>query len=109
MLLKQREIRENENYFLNHAESGNEAVPPQSTLFEGSALREILLYEKITFCCLSLHRDFFFSYSNYEGGVGEDRLLIFFKSMRYSAPDKSAHFQSLKTSALGLSSRKLGL
>jgi hypothetical protein len=81
MLLKQREIRENENYFLNHAETGNKAVPPQSTLFEGSALREILLYEKITFCCLSLHREefFFFMYGNYEGGIGEDRLLIFLK------------------------------
>ncbi len=78
---KQKEIRENENYFLIHAESGNEAVPPQSTLFEGSARRRILLYEKFTFCCLSLHREkFFFRYGNYEGGIGEDRLLIFFKA-----------------------------
>jgi hypothetical protein len=61
----QKEIRENENYFLIHAESGNEAVPPQSTLFEA-------LLGGRSYCMRN--------YGNYEGGIGEDRLLICFKA-----------------------------
>jgi hypothetical protein len=60
-LPKQKEIWENENYFLIHAETGNEAGPPQSTLFEGSALggRSYCMRKlpSAVFKSFSLHRE----------------------------------------------------